>query len=86
MREKIRLRQYVLTIHADEEMDNDALTIYDVENAILTGKIIESQKDRQTEESKFFVRGEKVDGSEFLIAVTKFGITGTLIIITVYVE
>ncbi|MDQ3748824.1 MAG: DUF4258 domain-containing protein [Acidobacteriota bacterium] len=41
MREKIRLRQYAMTIHADEEMDEDGLTIYDVENAILTGEVVE---------------------------------------------
>lgn len=86
MREKIRLRQYAMSIHADEEMDEDELTIYDVENAILTGEIIEKQKDRETKEFKFLVRGEKVDSSELLVTVTKFGIAGTLIIITVYVE
>jgi hypothetical protein len=61
MREKIRLRQYRMTIHADEEMDDDNLSIYDIENAILTGEIIERQKDRVTKESKYLVRGEKVD-------------------------
>jgi len=30
MREKIRTRQYVMTIHAEEEMDEDGLTIFDV--------------------------------------------------------
>jgi len=30
MREKIRTQQYVVTLHADEEMDDDNLTIYDV--------------------------------------------------------
>jgi len=67
-------------------MDNDALTIYDVENAVLTGEIIERQKDRETKEAKYLVRGETVDGSEILIAVTKFGTAGTLVFITVYVE
>lgn len=86
MREKIRLRQYAMTIHADEEMDEDGLTIYDVENAILTGEIVEKQKDRETKEAKYLVRGETVNGSEILVAVTKFGMSGTLIIITVYVE
>ena len=86
MREKIRLRQYLMTIHADEEMDSDGLSIYDIENAILTGEIIERQKDRETSESKYVVRGEKVDGTERLVAVTKFGMSGRLIIITVYVE
>lgn len=75
-----------MTIHADEEMDNDALTIYDVENAILTGEIIERQRDRETKESKYLVRGETVNGLKILIAVAKFGTLGTLIVITVYVE
>lgn len=86
MREKIRLRQYAMTIHADEEMDDDGLTIYDVENAILTGEIVERQKDGATGEAKFLVRGKTVNGTETLSAVTKFGFTGNLIIITVYVE
>ncbi len=86
MREKIRFRQYVVTIHADEEMDDDELTIYDVENAILTGEIIEKQNDRETKEAKYLVRGKTVKGTEILVAVTKFGMSGMLIIITVYVE
>lgn len=86
MREKIRFRQYLMTIHADEEMDDDDLNIYDVENAILTGEMIERQKDKETRESKYLVRGENVDGSELLVAVTKFGTSGKLIILTVYVE
>jgi len=41
-----------MTIHAEEEMDEDGLSIFDVERAILTGDIIERQKDRETEEWK----------------------------------
>ncbi|RPH56843.1 DUF4258 domain-containing protein [bacterium] len=41
MREAIRRRQYVMTTHAEEEMDDDGLTIFDVESVILTGDIIE---------------------------------------------
>ena len=39
-----------MTLHAEEEMNNDDLTIYDVESAILTGKIVERQRDRETAE------------------------------------
>jgi hypothetical protein len=39
MREKVRSRQYVVTLHAEEEMASDGLTIFDVERAILTGEI-----------------------------------------------
>ena len=45
LREKVRTRQYVMTVRADEEMDEDGLTIFDVESVILSGKIVERQKD-----------------------------------------
>lgn len=41
MRELVRIRQYVMTVHADDEMDSDGLTIYDVESIVLTGQIVE---------------------------------------------
>jgi hypothetical protein len=50
LREKVRTRQYVMTIHADEEMDEDELSIFDVESVIQSGKIIERQKDQNTGE------------------------------------
>ena len=40
MQEKVRALDYVMTIHAEEEMEDD-LSILDVEHAILTGEIIE---------------------------------------------
>ena len=59
LREKIRTRQYVMTVHADEEMDEDELSIFDVESAILSGKIVERQKDQSTGEWKYLVKGER---------------------------
>jgi hypothetical protein len=35
MRDRVRKRQYVMTLHAEEEMADDGLTIFDVERAIL---------------------------------------------------
>ncbi len=52
MREKIRTRQYVMTVQAEEEMDEDGFTIFDVERGILTGEIVERQKDHDTGEWK----------------------------------
>jgi hypothetical protein len=46
MQEKVRALDYVMTIHAEEEMEDDDLSILDVERAILTGEIIEQQQDR----------------------------------------
>jgi hypothetical protein len=37
IREKVRQRQYVMTLHAEEEMSDDDLSIFDVERSLLTG-------------------------------------------------
>jgi len=83
MREKIRTRQYIMTLHAEEEMDDDGLTIFDVERAILTGKIVERQKERQTGEWKYLIQGYTLTENEVIVA-TKFSMTGKLVIITVF--
>jgi len=83
MRQKIRTRQYVMRLHAEEEMNNDGLTIYDVERGILTGKILERQKDRVTAEWKYRIRGETIDGREVEV-IAKLSPTSKLVIITVY--
>jgi uncharacterized DUF497 family protein len=72
-----------MTLHADEEMDEDELSIFDVESVILSGKIIERQKDQSTGEWKYLVKGESLTG-ESVVVVTKIGPTDKLIFITVY--
>lgn len=83
MRDKIRNREYVMTLHAEEEMNDDELTIYDVEHAILNGRIMERQRDRVTGEPKYRIRGNGVDNDEIEV-VAKLSVTGKLVIITVY--
>ena len=83
MREKIRTNQYVMTLHAEEEMSNDGFTVYDVERCVLTGRILERQKDRATAEWKYRLRGKTVNGDK-IEAVAKIGPTDKVIIITVY--
>jgi hypothetical protein len=85
MRERVLALQYVMTLHAEEEMDSDGLSIFDVERAILTGWIVERQKDAETGEWKYLIKGKSVDGTE-MVAVSKLSPTGKLVIITVYVE
>ena len=43
---KIGQLEYVMTLHADEEMEADNLSILDIEQAIFTGQILERQRDR----------------------------------------
>lgn len=83
MREKIRSRQYIVTLHATEEMGDDGFSIFDVEHAILTGSIQERQKDRDTGESKYRLIGHALDNRRMEI-VAKLSITGKLVIITAY--
>jgi hypothetical protein len=83
MREKIRTRQYVMTLHAEEEMIEDNLSIFDVERVILTGGIVERQKDRVTAERKYLVEGDTLAGNLAMV-VAKLSVTSKLVIITVY--
>ncbi len=83
MRDKVRNRQYVMTLHAEEEMSDDELTIFDVERGILTGEIVERQKDAQTGEWKYLVQGHTVTGDD-IVVVGKISLTGKLVVITVY--
>jgi hypothetical protein len=83
MRNKIRAGNYVMTLHGDEEIDAEDLSILDVERCILTGKIIERQKDKQTGEIKYCIRGFTVGGDSMEV-VAKLGATGRLYIITAY--
>jgi len=85
IQEKIRTRQYVMTLHAEEEMSDDGLTIFDIERTILTGKIIERQEDYHTGEWKYLVAGKSID-AKLTIVVTKLSVTNKLVIITVYLE
>ena len=83
MRERIRTRQYVMTFHAEEEMADDNLSIFDIERLILTGKIVERQKDRNTKEWKYVIEGETISAG-MVVVVCKLSIPGKLVIITVY--
>jgi len=65
-------------------MNDDDLTIYDVERGILTGEILERQKDRVTAEWKYRIRGETLE-SDKIEVIVKLSPTGKLVIITVYI-
>ena len=51
MREFVRTGRYVMTIHALDAMEDDELTVFDVERCFLTGRIVERQRDRARRES-----------------------------------
>lgn len=83
IKSKIITLDYIVTIHAEEEISNDYLSIYDVENAIKTGAILERQPDKITGEYKYRIRGYSLD-NETIETIVKFSLTDKIVIITVY--
>ena len=83
LRDLIRNLQYSVSIHAAEELDDDRLTILDLESILLSGEIVARQRNRATGERKSIVRGRTLDGGEGE-CVVKLGPTGRAIVITIY--
>jgi len=83
MRQSVSAGCYVMTLHGQEEMDDDRLSVFDVEHCVLTGEIVERQKDRRTGEWKYLVEGQALSGHR-VVVVCEVGPTGKLVIITVY--
>ena len=82
----VRHGLYVMTTHADEEADADDFSIFDVESAVLTGEIVQRQKETETGEWKYVISGEAADGRQIAV-VAKFGTSAQILyILTVYAE
>ena len=74
-----------MTLHALDEIDEDGLSVFDVERAVLTGEIIERQRDRRTREWKYLIRGDAVDGRS-MVVVSKLSPTDKLVVITTWTD
>ena len=83
IRDCIRSLNYFVSLHAAEELEDDNLTILDLETVLLKGSIVERQRDHATREAKIIVRGKTIDnqGAE---VVVKFSRSGALFIVTIY--
>ena len=79
----IRSLKYVVTTHAADELEDDNLTILGLENIILTGKVVERQRDAKSREIKYVVDGIAIDGAAAQ-AVVKVGFSGKLVVVTAY--
>lgn len=84
MRLAIREQKYRISSHANDEMADDFLEATDIENIIFTGKIVRrfAHDPRGT---RYEVLGDTVDYRR-AYAVCRFLASGTLLIITAYVE
>jgi uncharacterized DUF497 family protein len=82
-REKVRSLEYIVTLHAEEELADDNLTVFDVEHVILTGRVIERQKDAESGEWKYVVVGDTLQRASAVV-ICKMSQTDKLVVITVY--
>ena len=85
LRDLVRAFAYSVSVHAADELDDDNLTILDLEAIILSGSVVEHQRDRITKEVKHVVRGVTLAGEE-AECIVKIGPTGRLFVITVYLD
>lgn len=85
IKERMRDGLYVMTLHAEEEMDNDALELLDIENVVWTGRMVGRQRDSETEEWKYLLKGQALSGKSVIVAL-KLSVTGKVVILTVYKE
>lgn len=83
IRNAIRTGNYDITFHCVEEMADDELGVFDVERAVLSGKIIKREKD-DPRGVKYVIKGVGSDQSTSIGVVGRFKETGTFLIITVY--
>jgi len=82
LRQLIRKLSYVVSTHAADELEDDNLSILDLENIVLTGQIVERQRDRTTREVKYVIQGSTLQGSAGEV-VAKVNQSGRLFVITV---
>ena len=78
----IKNENYFFSKHGDEERKNDNLTIYEVEEAILNGRILENYQDDKRGESCLVVGFTQL-GKPIHIVCARSG--DSTIIITVYI-
>ena len=72
-----------MTVHAVEEMAEDDLDIFDIEEAILNGKIVLKAK-RDPRGTKYTIEGLALDGKTPVGIVGRFQGNDRFLIITVY--
>ena len=72
-----------MTTHATEEMAEDDLNIVDVEHAVLTGRVMQIQRD-DPRGNKYLLEGTATDGATVVGVVGRFLGSDRYLIVTVY--
>jgi hypothetical protein len=82
IKQKIVDRNYYISSHAEDEMLDDLLERFDVENAILKGKI-DKKLTRDKRGTRYRIEGPATDG-KIIHVICRFKEDSSLIIVTAY--
>ena len=83
IRALVRRGEYVLSVHAENEMADDGLTDQDLEAAILNGRIVRRERDR-IGRPKYVMEGTAMDGRGLTAVAQPFQTRQLILIITAY--
>ncbi len=75
--------EYDVTVHATEEMAEDGLDVFDVECAVMNGKLTKTETD-DPRGTRYTIVGPAVNEPTRVGVVGRFKETGIFLIITVY--
>ena len=82
MQERVSRRQYLVTLHAREDMEDDELSVFDIEQCLQTGEIVARYRDHVTVGYRYLVDGHTSAGDP-IVVVGKLSAGGALVIVTV---
>lgn len=72
-----------MTVHAAEEMAEDGLDILDIEQAVLTGRIVRTEKDDPSG-TKYVIEGLATDDQTSVGVIGRFTSDERYLLITIY--
>jgi hypothetical protein len=79
----IRRGEYILSIHVENELEDDGFTDQDLETAILNGEIVRRERDN-IGRPKYVIEGTALDGRGLTAVVQPFQIRQLIVIVTAY--
>ena len=83
IRALVKQGEYVLSVHAENEMAEDRFTEEDIEAAIFNGSIVRRETDR-VGRPKYVIEGKAQDGRGLTAVAQRFQTRRLVVIITAY--
>jgi len=83
VQQAVRNGDYHMTHHSSEEMAEDELTIFDIESALLNGRITRKEKGFLYG-PKYTIKGRGTDAQTEIAVIGRFTETKSFLIITLY--